>query len=226
MQLFYAPNIELELQLPEEEAQHCFKVLRKQIGNVINIIDGKGNFFTCEIIENHVKKNKLKIITVIREFEKRQKQIHLAIAPTKNLDRIEWMVEKATEIGVDKITFLICKHSERKQIKLDRLEKKVISAIKQSVKAYIPILADITPLEDFFVNCIHKTKLIAHLREDCLPIQNFINDTDICILIGPEGDFSQEEINLALQNGFQSVNLGKSRLRTETAGLVSCALLN
>ncbi len=227
MQLFYAPEIEHELCLPVEEAQHCFKVLRKNIGDTINIVDGKGSLFECRIVDNNPKKNKVDIVEIQREFGKRSGSIHLAIAPTKNMDRMEWMVEKITEIGVDEITFLYCKHSIRKNLKIERIYKKVVSAMKQSVKAYLPKINELQPFSQFIkeIESNNATKLIAHLNEGVKPIGEYSTEVDVLILIGPEGDFSVEEITQAEDAGFKSISLGHSRLRTETAGMVAVTLL-
>ena len=221
MQLFYEPEILTTLQLSEAESKHCVKVLRKKSGDQINIIDGKGNLLRADIIDAHPKKCSIKIIEHHSAFEKRDYRLHLAIAPTKNMDRIEWCVEKAVEIGVDKITFLKCDNSERNVLKMDRIERIVISAMKQSMKAYKPALIELIPFQQFLKTCSDSVKMIAHLEEgEKKYISDFKNDSaEYCLLIGPEGDFSPKEIDLALAQGFKSTSLGKSRLRTETAGV-------
>ncbi len=221
MQLFYAPDIAETNALPFEEAQHCFKVLRKKVGDEIQVINGKGGSFTCEITNDHPKKNEIKILNSSIDEQRASQYVHIAIAPTKNLDRIEWFVEKATEIGIDEISFLLCKHSERKVLKMERLLKKAVSAMKQSGKLFLPKLNELQSYASFVNECNNEDKLIAHLRDDTVSIEAFKEQQNICILIGPEGDFSVDEINLASQQKFQSVTLGSSRLRTETAGIVA-----
>lgn len=221
MQLFYEPDVLQTQLLSEGESKHCIKVLRKKSGDVINIIDGLGNLIKAEIVDPNPKKCALKIVEVQDNFEQRSYKLHLAIAPTKNMDRIEWCVEKAVEIGIDEITFLRCDNSERTVVKLERVDRIIISAMKQSIKAFKPILNEVTPIKSFLNSCENQVKMIAHLEEgDKKYISDFKNSTaDYCLLIGPEGDFSPSEINLAMEEGFKSVSLGQSRLRTETAGV-------
>ena len=197
-------------------------------GDLMKIVDGKGGLYTCKITDPHYKRCQIQIVEEIQAFEKPTHYIHIAIAPTKNLDRMEWFMEKCVEIGVQEITFLLCHYSERKSLKLERLEKIAISAMKQSLKAYLPILNDLVPFDDFVKNNTQSSKMIAHLEEDNR--QNIASikhsAADYCMLIGPEGDFSKEEIELSYQYGFQAVTLGNARLRTETAGIVACHSLN
>ncbi len=199
-----------------------------QIGDQLQIIDGNGGIYTCEIIDAHYKRCQVKIVSETQEFQKRDYYIHIAIAPTKNLDRIEWFVEKCIEIGVDEISFLKCQHSERKIIKLDRIEKIAVSAMKQSLKAYLPKLNELITFKEFVSNNTQSSKMIAHLEEsERNSIQSLKHSqADYCILIGPEGDFSPEEIALAYQYNFKPITLGNSRLRTETAGIVACNRLH
>ncbi len=228
MQLFYKPNIQSNTILSEQESKHCIRVLRMQQGDSLQIIDGKGGLYTCEIIEPHYKRCAVKIVEEIQDFGKRDYYIHIAIAPTKNLDRIEWFLEKCVEIGVNEVSFLYCQHSERKVLKLERLEKIAISAMKQSLKTYLPKLNELTSFDQFVKNNQQTSKMIAHLEEDERnSIQSLQHSQqDYCILIGPEGDFSLEEIKLAYNHDFKAVTLGNSRLRTETAGIVACHSLN
>jgi 16S rRNA (uracil1498-N3)-methyltransferase len=228
MQLFYKPDILENNVLSEEESKHCIKVLRMQEGHTLQLIDGNGGFYTARIIDSHYKRCKIEIIEETQNFEKRDYYIHIAIAPTKNLDRMEWFVEKCVEIGVNEITFLASNHCERKVLKLERLQKIAISAMKQSLKAYLPILNELIPFDKFVKNNQQSSKMIAHLEEDDRKnIQSIEHkEANYCILIGPEGDFSSNEIKLAYENGFQAVTLGNSRLRTETAGIVACHSLN
>lgn len=226
MNIFYSPNICTTPFLPEEESLHCIKVLRLNKGDLIHVIDGVGGFFVAKIIEPHPKKTKIEIIEVLNDYYVPNYQLHLAVAPTKNIDRFEWFIEKATEIGVSQITPLLCRYSERKMVKSDRLEKIIISASKQSIKPYIPVLNPMTSFADFLNNYkdVNTQKFIAHCYD--IPKLPFIKSCkkggNVIVLIGPEGDFSMEEVNDALKMGFISVSLGDSRLRTETAGIVAC----
>lgn len=229
MQLFYVPDISgAEVFLDETESKHAVKVLRLLVGDEIQIIDGKGNFYEAEISEANPKKCRLSILEVKREFGKRNFRVHIAIAPTKNIDRFEWFLEKCTEIGIDEITPLLCDHSERKNIKPDRLEKILVSAIKQSLKAYLPKLNDLTPFKELVLSSENKSKYIAHCydNEKNHLIHESLQNKDVLILIGPEGDFSHDEVEFALKNGFKEISLGESRLRTETAGIVACHIIN
>lgn len=222
--IFYAPDIEGNPVLPEEESGHCVRVLRKKEGDNILIADGKGHFLDAVITDAHPKHCLVNIVETIDEPKGWTGNLQIAFAPTKNLDRIEWFAEKATEIGVDRLTPLRCKHSERKEIKLPRIQKILVSAMKQSQKAFLPVLDEMTTFADFVARPFLGLKLIAHchdgekqqLRKICKTSEN------ILILIGPEGDFSTDEVALALKNGFQPISLGNSRLRTETAALVAC----
>lgn len=226
MNIFYSPKISTTPFLPEEESLHCIKVLRLNKGDLIHIIDGVGGFFVAKIVEPHPKKTKVEIIKVEKDFNKIGYNLHLAVAPTKNIDRFEWFLEKVTEIGVAQITPLICRYSERKVVKLDRLEKIIISAAKQSIKPNMPIINELMPFADFITNNSDSMaqKFIAHCYDiPKTPLLKSCNKgEDVVVLIGPEGDFSIEEVDLALNNGFKSVSLGNSRLRTETAGVVAC----
>ena len=228
MHLFYTPLLTNDtVLLPEEESKHAIKVLRLISGDFVNLIDGKGGFYKAEIAQDNPKKCLLRIVEQVKEFGFRPFKIHIAVAPTKNIDRIEWFLEKATEIGVDQISFLLCERSERKQVNLERLEKVLVSAMKQSVKAYKPVLKDIIPFKDFIKEIIPGQTYIAHLEEHERTALHQINLPDsVCVLIGPEGDFSPAEIKLAYDQGIKPVTLGKSRLRTETAALVACHTLN
>ena len=226
MQLFYTENIENGfINLEAEEARHCAQVLRKQIGDSIQVIDGKGNWYEA-VLEECSKKKCLARITSEKEENLRDFKIHIAIAPTKNISRFEWFLEKATELGIDEITPLLCQRSERKVVRLDRLNKILVAAMKQSLKASLPQLNELTKFKDFVKNTEtgNNQNFIAHCEESVkVPLtENYKAGKNVCILIGPEGDFSAEEINLALENGFKAVSLGESRLRTETAGLVAC----
>jgi len=228
MQLFYNPNIsklEKEVTFDKEESRHIVKVLRMKDGDTFKITNGKGSFFSAEIISANPKGCLVKILS--EEFQQPLPyQLHLAVAPTKLNDRYEWFLEKATEIGISEITPIICDHSERKTIKPERYEKILQSAMKQSLKAYLPVLNEAVSYKDF-INSEKNSeglKCIAHCEEtDKKSLKSVLKQNQkITILIGPEGDFSSEEIELAKQAGFIPVTLGESRLRTETAAVVAC----
>ncbi len=225
MHLFYTPDIATpEYTLSEEESKHSVRVLRLTVGDTIYLVDGKGGFYTAKIIESSPKACTVKIVAVQQEYEKRDYRLHVAIAPTKSIDRFEWFLEKATEIGVDELTPLLCEHSERKTVKHERLEKIVEAAMKQSLKAYYPIVNELTAFEQLIKTAQADKKLIAHCYNTPKPLlKNVIEpQKDVIILIGPEGDFSPKEVELAKQHGFSDISLGNSRLRTETAGVVAC----
>lgn len=226
MALFYVPNLSNVQILPEEESQHAVKVLRLQVADIITIVDGIGGLYTAKITNPHPKHCAFEITETVLGYGKRNYKLHIAIAPTKNIEKLEWFIEKATEIGIDEITPLICRFSERKIIKAERLEKIVISAAKQSIKAYFPQLNPICTFDELMKKHHASQKFIAHCyEEDKKLLQNEIcNSKDILILIGPEGDFSKEEVAKAMSLGFIPVSLGNSRLRTETAGVVACSI--
>jgi 16S rRNA (uracil1498-N3)-methyltransferase len=232
MHVFYIPLVQSnELILSEEESKHCIRVLRLKEQDTVYLIDGVGGFYFAHIIEANPKKCKVFVYQKHSEFGKRNYNITIAIAPTKNIERFEWFLEKATEIGIDKIIPLVCHQSERKIIKSDRLNKIIVEAVKQSKQAYLPVLTDICTYKAIVSAQFHGKKLIAHCADDQkLNLKNAIEPGEnALIMIGPEGDFSQEEIKLALDHGFKAVSLGNNRLRTETAGVVAChtiALLN
>lgn len=225
MQLFYTPGITGQSYLLEEtESKHVLRVLRMAKGDRINLVDGKGNFYVVKITDDNPKHCRVEVISQIKDFEKRTHYLHLAVAPTKNTDRFEWFLEKATEIGIDEITPVLCDHSERKILKYERLEKVMIAAMKQSLKASLPRLNELTPLKKILHSRFEGKQFIAHCYEqDKLQLKNELaGSRSNLILIGPEGDFSEEEVKLALQKNFVPVELGKSRLRTETAAIVAC----
>jgi len=224
MSLFYVPTLSSAHILPEEESQHAVKVLRLKVGDEITVVDGVGGFYKAKIINPHPKHCTFEIIDSIPEFGKRDYRLHIAIAPTKNIERLEWFIEKATEIGIDEITPVVCRFSERKVIKAERLEKIIVSAAKQSVKAYFPKLNPLCTFDELMMHHQSTQKFIAHCYEDEKKLfQNeIIKSSDVLILIGPEGDFSKEEVQKAISLGFIPVSLGNSRLRTETAGVVAC----
>jgi len=221
---FYAPDIEAISVLPEEESEHAVRVLRLREGDEINITDGKGFFYRASISLAHPKHCEVNIIETMLNTSLRTFKIHIALAPTKQTDRVEWFVEKATEIGIDAITFLNCRYSERREINTGRIEKKMISAMKQSQSPLLPQLSGMIAFKDFVGKQFDGDKFIAHCGEGEKPFlqQIYAAGENALILIGPEGDFSADEISLAIAQGFKPVTLGQNRLRTETAGLVGC----
>jgi 16S rRNA (uracil1498-N3)-methyltransferase len=224
MNLFFAPAIQTGAVLPEPESQHCVRVLRCQKGDRIRITDGKGRFFNARIIENDPKHCLVEIVETVLQPPLWKGRIEIAVAPTKNRERIEWFAEKATEIGIDKITFLLTRFSERKEIRMERLNQILVAAMKQSGKAVLPELQALTDFDSFVKQEFDGRKLIAHCYEsekESLSL-SIGKDDNVLILIGPEGDFSEEEIALATGSGFLPVSLSNSRLRTETAALVAC----
>lgn len=233
---FYAPDAQKSNILPDEEAGHALRVLRLTAGDEINVIDGKGNLFVCTITDTKGKRCQFEINSVQSIAPEWKHKISIAVSPTKNIDRIEWFTEKATEIGVDEISFLNCQFSERKVIKPERIDKIIVSAMKQSHKFYKPTLNDLTPFSKAIEKPFDGLRFIAHCYEDkdlLLPdgTKPFLLDkiqgaeSDMQVFIGPEGDFSAEEVKLAIQKGFIPISLGTSRLRTETAALVAVHLM-
>ena len=231
MHLFYTPGINpshKQFFLDEEESKHAVRVMRLQKGNEVQLIDGKGGLYLAAIADAHPKRTILEIKSVTTEYGKRNHYLHIAIAPTKNIERVEWFLEKATEIGVDEISFLICQRSERKEVKTERLNKIITSAIKQSLKAYHPILNEPVGFNKFIANTFDSQKFIAHCEpgekvslRSALQLQG-----SSLILIGPEGDFAPGEIDIALKSDCKAITLGESRLRTETAALEACFEVN
>jgi 16S rRNA (uracil1498-N3)-methyltransferase len=225
MNIFYTPDISGKtFTLDENESKHCVRVLRLKKGDEINLVDGIGGFYTAQIVDDNPKSCELEVKKVVKDFEKRSYYFHLAIAPTKNPDRLEWLLEKAVEIGIDEFTPVICEHSERKKLNIDRLERIAIAAMKQSVKAYKPLINEAASFESFIARAHSNVKLIAHCEELSEKTINkfYQKGKSVVCLIGPEGDFSRNEIQAAAKAGFEGITLGKSRLRTETAGLVVC----
>ena len=228
MHSFYTPGVRGRAELPEEEAAHCLRVLRLTVGDEILLTDGKGFFYKAQIDGIAGKRCHVKIVETIRQTPLWKGHLHLAMAPTKNIDRTEWLAEKATEIGFDELTFLNCRFSERKIVKNERIEKIVVSAVKQSLKARKPQVNGMTDFVKFVRQDIPGQKFIAHCYEGDKPLLQDVldGDADALVMIGPEGDFSPEEVKQAEEAGFQAVSLGKSRLRTETAALVAVHLMN
>ena len=230
MQLFYAPDITPPLYtLGEEESKHCVRVLRLGVGDKLHITDGRGNLHLCKIVEAHQHHCTVRIVETQSDYGRLGYSLTMAVAPTKNIDRFEWFLEKATEVGVSHIVPIECDHSERRTIKHDRALRVVTSAVKQSIKAYHPTLDELTPVRKFIQTPFEGRKFIAHCdstfdKRDYLP--SIIKKTEnILILIGPEGDFSPEEIKFALENGFKPISLGTQRLRTETAAVVATVMV-
>ncbi len=230
MQLFYAPDVTLPLYtLSEEESKHCVRVLRLREGDTLHLTDGRGSLYHCRIVEAHQHHCTVEVVKTISEYGRLGYSLTMAVAPTKNIDRYEWFLEKATEVGVSCIIPIECDHSERRSIKHDRAMRVVTSAVKQSIKAYHPTLDNLTSVRDVITMPFEGQKFIAHCdptfeKRDYLP--SIIKKSEkILILIGPEGDFSPEEINFALENGFQPISLGEQRLRTETAAVAATVMV-
>ena len=250
---FYVPDAANQVELPAEEATHALRVLRLKGGDEIFLMDGEGSFFRAEVTAASSKRCLYEIKEELSQQRAWKGHIHLAIAPTKMMERIEWMAEKATEIGFDELSFLNCQFSERKVVKTPRIDKIVISAVKQSHKAWKPVVNELVSFKEFIQTPRPGRKFICHCYEEVekkdffTEISGILNEApapaaiespnadvataasesptadaaDITVLVGPEGDFSIDEVRLALENGYESVSLGTSRLRTETAGLVA-----
>ena len=225
MNLFYAKNITPPVfELPEEESKHIIRVLRKNIGDRLTVTNGSGNFYDCIIVNANPKKCTLEIVETSDDNYNRDYYLHIAIAPTKNISRFEWFLEKCTEIGIDEISPMITYNSERREVKIPRLEKVIISAMKQSLKATLPILNEAISFKNIINTTFAGEKYIAWIDDtvDITLVNLYTKGKDALVLIGPEGDFSPEEVKLAVDKGFKPISLGKSRLRTETAGIVAC----
>ena len=226
MYLFYAPNIAVERVLPEEESGHCVQVLRRTTGDEIMVTDGVGNLYRCAITNPHRKHCEVKIVSVETPAPLHEGFIRICVAPTKNIDRLEWCIEKCVEMGVDEIVPILCDHSERKTVNIERLNKILVSAAKQSLKTRFPVLQPLTKMTDLHLN---GDKFIAHCIEGYKPTDNkyalqqrVVRGHETTILIGAEGDFSPQEVKWALENDYIPVSLGAARLRTETAAIVAC----
>ncbi len=228
MQLFYNPTIESDLFLEKEEHIHATKVLRKKEGDTLFVMDGKGGLFECLLTQIASKKSTVSIIKH-QQFNK-ENHLHIAIAPTKNNNRMEWFLEKATEIGIAEITPLLCARSERKVIKKDRMEKIILAAAKQSKSYFLPQLHEIISFKKFVESCEANNLFIAHCEEESekKTLLNYSSEkrNTTIILIGPEGDFTSDEITIAKNNHFLELSLGESRLRTETAAVVTAVHYN
>lgn len=229
MQLFFSSEIhDGNGILSPDESRHAVKVLRLNMNDEIHVIDGKGGFFKAVITVPNAKKCVFQITEQLPDPGQTNYSLHIAIAPTKNIDRLEWFLEKATEIGISEITPILCQRSERKVIKPERLEKVLLSAMKQSFKAQLPRLNPLVSYQQFIETSSAQQKLVAHCNPgEKEPLKNaYTPSKDVLILIGPEGDFSENEVALAKENGFHEISLGKSRLRTETAAIVACHTIN
>ena len=229
--MFYVPDIETRPELPADEAAHCARVLRMTEGEHIQITDGHGNLYEAELTLVSPKRCLFSILSKETPAPLWTGHLHIAMAPTKNMDRVEWFAEKATEIGFSELTFLNCRFSERKVIKTERVEKILVSAVKQSLKPIKPILNEMTDFARFVKQERTGQKFIAHCYDDLggeKPLLKHVlkPGEDALVMIGPEGDFSREEVQLAITHGFQPISLGRSRLRTETAALVASHILN
>lgn len=226
MQIFYAPDIDGNIYtLDERESKHCVRVLRMKKGDQVRLIDGKGNLYEAVISEPDPKQCTIAVISVTRGFETRNYRLHIGISPLKNYERFEWFIEKSVEIGVDEITPLICRNTEKPGIKKERINNLIISAMKQSLKSTLTVLNDPCTFTGFIGKEFPGRRMIAHCDQE--PERIRIGDAchkgdDALVLIGPEGDFSEEEIAHAVSRGFLPVHLGKSRLRSETAGITAC----
>ena len=232
MHRFYCPDIVDTLTLGEEDSKHCVKVLRMAEGDTIEVVDGNGTLYTCRIAMAHPKRCVVEVVDNVKQLPHWGCRITLAIAPTKNLDRIEWLVEKCVEMGIDRIIPLRCHNSERTVLKTERLKKIMVSAMKQSLKATLPQLDEMTPIEQVIGQAGSGIRCIAYCdallpREERLSLATaYKPGQDVTVLIGPEGDFSPEEVAMAREAGFVPVTLGESRLRTETAGLMAVAWIH
>ena len=226
---FYAPEIETNGVLPESESGHVTRVLRKQAGDHIFVVDGKGYCYECEITRPHPKATEVKIIGKTPETDTWSGKITVAIAPTKNIDRIEWFVEKAVEMGIDRIVLLKCRHSERKNVNLDRLEKIMVSAMKQSLKAKLPELEGPVEFNSFVDSDRSNSRFMGYCDKDTerrVFAKEYCPAADVTVMIGPEGDFSPEEVELARKFDFLPVTFGDARLRTESAALFAVAAIH
>ena len=232
MDFFFSNDINNQtIILDNYESRHCIKVMRHKVGDLIKIVDGLGNLYSGNLVSFNKNSCAIQINDKTENYKKRNQHIHIGISPIKNQDRLEWFIEKSVEIGIDEITLIDCDRTLRKKIKIDRLNKIAITAMKQSLKAYIPKINDVISVNDFIMYNQNSSKFICHLDNDDRRDVFYYKDDikkykNVSILIGPEGDFSASEIELAVDNDFLCVTLGNSRLRTETAGIVACHLFN
>lgn len=231
VRFFYVPDAAQVNELPADEAMHAMRVLRLKGGDELFLMDGVGNFYRAQVTIAATHHCYYEILEVLPQERQWKGHFHLAIAPTKMMDRIEWMVEKATEVGVDEISFLNCAFSERRVVKNPRIEKIIVSAMKQSHKAWKPVLNEMSTFAHFIEQPRAGVKYIAHCYDE-IPRVNLFDElrktpdeTEMTVLVGPEGDFSIDEVRQAVDHGYQSVSLGTSRLRTETAGLAAVMMM-
>lgn len=227
---FFAPDIASDSVLPEGESAHCVKVLRSREGDLVEVIDGRGVAYTCRLVQAHPKH------AIVEILERREQplpwsyELTVAVAPTKHLDRMEWLTEKLTEVGVNRIIPALGDRSERREIKIERLEKTAVSAMKQSLKAVMPQIEPMTSVSRIITGCTSAQRFICHCDDAVAPRRNLARElragSDVTVLIGPEGDFSPAEVQLALAHGFVPVTLGDIRLRTETAALFAAATVH
>lgn len=228
---FYAPDILTNPLLPESDSQHCIRVLRKQLGDIIDVIDGRGHRLKCRIIDPHSKHTLVEVVETEDIALPWQGNITIAVAPTKHIDRMEWLVEKLVEIGINRFVPLLCTHSERKEIKLERIEKIAVSAMKQSLKTWLPQIDKMTPIKNFIeeLRGSDADRFVAYC-DPMVPRRDLAKEVkpqhDTVIMIGPEGDFSPREITETIDSGFIPVSLGDCRLRTETAALAACQTIH
>lgn len=228
MQIFYSQDISGNaVRLDEEEAKHCFKVLRHKAEDIIHITDGKGNLYQCRIEDHNLAHHRIHILKTITPASERPYYLELVIAPTKNPERMEWMVEKLVETGIDSIRFVKTQRTEKGSLKMERLHNKAVSAMKQSLHFTLPQISPMTDFDDLIQEDIDAVKLIAWCdnQQDKKQLQSIDLSNRYRILIGPEGDFTQQEIMHALKQGYQPISLGPSRFRTETAALAACMAL-
>ena len=226
MQLFFSKITDNRVNFSLDEKKHLTKVLRKKVGDELSVIDGKGYLYIVRITSLEKNSSQIEIIRKEKKEKNHNYYLHIAIAPTKNISRFEWFLEKATEIGIDEITPIICQRSERKKINIDRCKRILISSIKQSIKYHLPKLNEPIDFNDFIKEKLEGDKLIAHCLKTEKNKINKSNQKKYIILIGPEGDFTENEITNALKNGFKATTLGNSRLRTETAGIIAAHSVN
>jgi len=231
VRFFYVPDVRQSTALPEEEAVHAVRVLRMVAGDELMLMDGNGTFYRAVVTLAHGHHCQFDILETLPQQRPWQGYVHLAMAPTKMMDRTEWMVEKATEIGIDELSFLDCRFSERKVLKTERIDKIIVAAMKQSRKAWKPVLNALTPFADFVTTPRQGKMFIAHCYDEIAKVnlydelRQLAPDEPTTVLIGPEGDFSIDEVRMAVDAGWVSVDLGKSRLRTETACLSAVMMM-
>ena len=225
---FYAPDIALSPVLPESDSAHAVRVLRMQPGDPLQAVDGKGGIYSCRLLDANPRRAVVEVVSKTVEPQSWKGFITVAVAPTKHNDRMEWLVEKLTEIGVNRIVPVLCRHSERREIKQERLVRTAVSAMKQSLKAFCPALRPLTPLADLLAEPFDGRRLIAHCDAPRMEKRHLFDTLrpheNLLVLIGPEGDFSPAEIDAALRAGFEEITLGRQRLRTETAAVVATVM--